>query len=36
MRDIVFVAGIALGLIITVAWMAFLAFEFAKLFASFF
>jgi hypothetical protein len=36
MRDIVFVAGIALGLIITVAWKVFLAFEFAKLFASFF
>jgi hypothetical protein len=36
MRDILFVAGIALGLIITAAWAAFLAFEFVKLLASFF
>jgi hypothetical protein len=35
-RDILFVAGIALGLIITAAWAAFLAFEFIKLLAGFF
>ena len=36
MRDILFVAGIALGLVITAAWAAFLAFEFIKLLAGFF
>jgi hypothetical protein len=35
MREVLFVAGIALGLIITAAWTAFLAFEFVELFASF-
>jgi hypothetical protein len=36
MRDILIVAGIAFGLIVTAAWAAFLAFEFIKLFASLF
>jgi hypothetical protein len=35
MRDFLFIAGIAFGLIITAAWVAFLAFEFSKLLASF-
>jgi hypothetical protein len=34
MRDALFVAGFALGLILTAAWVAFLAFEFFKLLVS--
>jgi hypothetical protein len=35
MRDVLFIAGIAFGLIITAAWVVFLAYEFSKLVVSF-